>query len=270
MLLQWTRRRVSVCALWRLGRRATEQRPLGRTMQVLAIVLAGVIGSLVVTAAVRSALAYSRRPRRNALAAVGCTLAALGGLGFCGLVFSGFGGLRWLPASLEWPVGSVRGALTMADGTHVVPVPVAGNKVQLYTPDWRFLRGWYVPAWGGGQFHLQLAQSNRFEVITRRNAMRYLYNLDGFVVSEESYAPKAFEGFSESAEKVQVPTRWWLWMFTSPIHPWLVMGAGVLLVLLATRGAKRECHSAQPLSPNGGPAAPLGSSDVGTGPPSVS
>ncbi len=206
-------------------------------MQFVALALAGLIGCLVVTAAVRAALAHSRAPKRNPLAAFGCVLVALGGLGFSGLVFSNFGGFRWLPATLEWPVGSVRGSLTMPDGTHVVPVPLAGSKLQLYSPDWRFLRAWYVPAWGGGQFHLQLAPSNTFEVITRRNAMRYLYQLDGSLISQHTYAPKDFSDLPASSERTHVPTPWWLWMFTSPMHPWLVIVAAGLLVLVTTRRA---------------------------------
>ena len=226
-------------------------------MQFVAIALAALIGLLFVTAAARLAFAYARRPSRNALAAVGCVLAALGGMVFFGLGFSHFGGLRWLPASFEWPVGSARGSLTMPDGTHVVPVALAGNKLQLYTSDWRFLRGWYVPAGGGGQFHLQLAQSNKIEVITRRNAMRYLYNIDGTLMSEQSYAPKAFADFPGSTERIQVPTPWWLWMLTSPMHPWLVIAAGGLLVLLGTRGIRGESQTAQQAAqPNSRPTTP--------------
>jgi hypothetical protein len=224
-------------------------------MQFAAIALAGIIGLVFVTGAASSAIAYVRPPKRNALAALGYALVALGGLGFFGLAFSDFGGLRWLPANFEWPVGSVRGSLTMPDGTHVVPVVLAGKKLQLYTPAWRFLRAWYVPAWGGGQFHLQLAQSNKIEVVTRRNAMRYLYNVDGSLISEQSYAPKAFADYPGSTEKVHVPTPWWLWMFTSPLHPWLAIAAGAVLVIL-TRGARGERQTAQQAaSPNAGPTA---------------
>lgn len=141
-------------------------------MQLIAIALAAIIGIVVVAGAAWTALVRIRRngPRKWVFMA-GYALVSFGGLGFFGLAVSGLGGFRWLPPDLEWPVGAVHGALTMPDGTHVVPVKHAGNKIQIYSPDWRFLRGWYVPAGGGGQFELQLAGGDRIEVITRRPAM---------------------------------------------------------------------------------------------------
>jgi hypothetical protein len=239
-------------------------------MQLIPIALAGIIGAIFVAAAVRSAFACKTQPGRKPLAALGYALVAFGGLGFFGLAFSDFGGLRWLPANLEWPVGSVGGALTMPDGTHVVPVVLAGKKLQLYAPDWRFLRGWYVPAGGGGQFRLQLAQTDKIAVITRRNAMQYLYDANGSLISAQTYAPKAFADFPGSRESVRVPTPWWLWMFTSPMHPWLGIASGAVLVLMATRGAKGESHGAQHSAPpNGGPTIRSGNSGAGGGSPSV-
>ena len=201
----------------------------------------------------------------------GTLFVAFGALGFFGLVFSGLGGLRWLPASFEWPVGFVRGSLTMSDGTHVVPVVLAGKKIQVYTPDWRFLRAWFVPAGGGGRFHLQLAPGSRIEVITRRDTMRYLYDPNGSLISAQSYAPRAFGDFPGSSETVRVPTSCWLWMFTSPMHPWLFFALGGVLVFVATRGTNNGSHGPQPSTPpNGGPMRPLSNSGVTEGPPSVS
>jgi hypothetical protein len=233
-------------------------------MQFIAMALSAIIGCIIVAVAVQSAFASKSYPgMKRSLAVLGYSLVALGALGFFGLFFSSFGGLRWLSANLEWPVGFVRGTLTMPDGTHVVPVELAGKKIQVYTPDWRFVRAWYVPA-GGGQFHLQLAQTNRIEVITRRNAMQYLYDVNGSLISAQSYAPKRFADFAGSAESTRVPTPWWLWMFTSPIHPWLIFALGGVLVFLARRGTGNGSREAQPGT------IPSGGSEVSERPPSVS
>ncbi len=91
-----------------------------------------------------------------------------------------------------------------------------------------------------GSIQLQLAGTNNIEVITRRPPMRYLYDLHGSLVSEHSYAPKAFADFPGSAEGTRVPTPWWLWMFTSLMHPWVLMVFGLLLLLFAKRGPRNE------------------------------
>ena len=221
--------------------------PLGARMQLIAIALAAIIGTIVVAGAAWSALASNRHyGARRWVSVIGYGLMAFGGLGFFGLAVSSFGGFRWLPSNFEWPVGAVHGALTMSDGTHVVPVKLAGNKIQIYNPDWRFLRGWYVPAGGGGQFELQLAGSDRIEVITRRPAMLYLYEPNGLLISTRGYAPKAFADFPGSAENARVPTPWWLWMVTSPIHSWLIFGLGFAVLFLANRLPKMGAKMPNP------------------------
>jgi len=164
------------------------------------------------------------------------------------------GGLRWLPTTFEWPVGFVHGSLTMPDGTHVVPVELAGNRIQTYSPDWQFVRAWYVPAGGGGRVHLQIAQTNRIEVIARIHTMRYLYNLDGSLISAQTYAPKTIQEFPGSNESIRVPTPWWFWMLTSPAHSWLVFALGGVFVLFNSRKTKVGRFNSQPgASPNNGP-----------------
>jgi len=194
---------------------------------------------------------------------LGYALVAFGGLGFFGLMFSTLGGLRWLPSTVAWPVGSVHGSLTMPDGTHVVPVQIAGQKIQIYGPDWRYVRGWYVAAGGGRRFLLQLAGTNSVEVITKPHSMRYVYDLDGRLLLSQSYAPTNFADFSGSGEKVRVPTPWWLWMFTSPMHSWLVFMLGGILLFLENLSAKRGAHPGA--APNGGPTSTSGSSRAAEG-----
>jgi len=219
-------------------------------MQLIAITLVAIIGIIVVAGAVRAAFAYKKHPKKTRWVIVfGYALVALGGTGFFGLAFSSVGGLRCLPTTFEWPVGFVHGPLTMPDGTHVIPVALAGNRIQIYGPDWQFVRAWYVPAGGGGRVSLQIAQTNRIEVIARIHTMRYLYNLDGSLISAQTYAPKTFHDFPGSNESIRVPTPWWFWMLTSPMHSWLVFAFGLVLVFLNSRKIKNGSLDSQPSAP---------------------
>jgi hypothetical protein len=84
--------------------------------------------------------------------------------------------------------------------------------------------------------------------------MRYLYNLDGSLISAQTYAPKTFQDFPGSNENIRVPTPWWFWMLTNPMHSWLVFALGGALVFLNTRKTKDGSFGRQPsASPNDGP-----------------
>ena len=210
-------------------------------MQIIAILLATVIGVIVVGGSAWSAIISMKcEGSRNTclVVSLGYALVTFGGIGFFGLAFSSFGGLRWLPTTFEWPVGFVRGSLTMHDGTHVVPVELAGNRIQIYSPEWRFVRAWYVPHGGGGRIHLQLKETNVIEIITRSDSMRYLYDINGSLLSEKSYIPKKFVDFPGSKESDTVPTPWWLWMLTSPLNSWLVFAGGMIVLILTSKNKK--------------------------------
>ena len=209
-------------------------------MHLVFILLVLCVGGTFIWCATAMALRSKRhRGAKKWLNAVGGMLVALGGFGFFSTMLSASGGLRWLPASFEWPVGIVDGVVVMPDGAQVVPHTASG-RIQVYDRDWSFLRGWYVDA-GGGVFVLRPAGPNQIEVITARRQMRYVYSLDGSLLSQEGYAPRSYSDFPASGVFAAVPTRWWLWMFTSPFYCGAIIAIGIVMSSLAgRRKAKRR------------------------------
>ncbi len=176
--------------------------------------------------------------RRRWLTATGGALAVIGGLGFLGAAFSAAGGLRWLPADFEWPMGFANGVLTTLDGKFVVPHTTTG-RIQVYDPDWKFVTGWFVNA-GGGTFKLGLKGRNNIEVITARRQMRYLYTIHGSLLVSETYKPLTYSDFPTSGTSVVVPTRWWLWTFTTPFFSWIVGAVGMALIMFSDPTKKKQ------------------------------
>ncbi|HSY31439.1 MAG TPA: hypothetical protein VLA42_05580 [Verrucomicrobiae bacterium] len=148
------------------------------------------------------------------------------------LVLTGFGGffaaalaaegILKLPNSFEWPAGYVEGVKTLPDGKSVVPLEPSG-RLQIYDPNWRFLRGWHVDA-HAGRFRVECPSSGLIEVYTGRGNHHYTYKENGQMVSSMTYS----EGFSwppEEGSYIVVPTTPIGWVFSSPFISW---SAGVL------------------------------------------
>jgi hypothetical protein len=196
------------------------------------------IGGVFVGGATYSALrAGATAGKQKYAKVIGYSLLAIGGLGFFGTIFSAVGGLGSL-ASFEWPAGSVRGIVVMPDGKRVVPLEWPG-RIQVYDSAWRFLRGWHVDA-GGGAFTLRLGDTNTIEVFTARGQKRYVYGLGGEIFSHGTYAPSSYSDFYVPGEHTVVPTRWWMWMLTSPFHSWIVGALGGVLLFLCARKTRNE------------------------------
>lgn len=137
-------------------------------------------------------------------------------IGFGGLLasfLSAVGPLQF-SASWEWPAGYVRGVITTPNGRHVVPLWPCG-RVQIYDSGWRFIRGWNVDAWGG-VFEVQCSKDGTIEVLTSRGDRNYRYTEEGQLLSSERLS-EPIPLWTTNGRSVMVPTRWWLWIFSSPI-----------------------------------------------------
>lgn len=163
------------------------------------------------------------------LTGVACALAIVGAVGFFGAAISATGGLNWLPPTFEWPMGRAHGVVTLENGMHAVPHAPTG-RLQLYDGQWRYIRGWRVDA-NGGVFRLRPAADSRIEVFTARGHNRLVYTTDGSLISSEPYGNYP----PEIGQTKFVPTRPWLWVFTSPFYSWLSIAAGLIILIFFDR-----------------------------------
>jgi len=167
------------------------------------------------------------------------TLIAIGALGFFGSALAAMGGLNWLSQSFEWPVGHATGVVSTKDGYRVVPHTASG-RVQIYDSNWKFLRGWNVDA-GAGTFKLFITDTNHIHVITARLNRHYVYDINGNLVSQESYPATGagYSSFPSEGINCYVPTPIWLWVFTSPFYSWAVAMAGLGCFIAKDKITKR-------------------------------
>lgn len=162
-------------------------------------------------------------------------LIVVGISGFLATALSAAGVLD-LPPSREWPAGYVRGVVTAADGKYIVPLPPAG-RVQLYDPQWHFIRGWNVDA-GGGDFKVEYSPNGLIEVFTQRGAFHYSFTEDGSLISTAGILPESFDSLP-CGESVLVPTSPLLWVFSSP---WLSWGTALIGIIGLTILMKSTAH----------------------------
>lgn len=153
-------------------------------------------------------------------------LIIVGGGGVFASMLSVMGPLQ-LPHSYEWPVGYVRGVVTTPEGNYVVPLWSCG-RVQIYDPQWRFICGWNVDAWGGN-FRVRCSTNGEVEVFTVRDEHHYSFTERGELISSERLEVPWLS--LPKGRAVLVPTPLLLWIFSSPI-----ISAAVMLIGFAGLG----------------------------------
>jgi hypothetical protein len=164
----------------------------------------------------------------------GLLLIAYGMLGFFGAFLSATGRLPWRSEDTAFPMGRVEGAVIDADGLIYCPSPSWG-RIQLYDRDKRFIRGWFVNAFGG-EFRIHVNAQNQLEVATARRRMLYVFDREGHLLSSASHEPQSYADFdSRTGSVIWIPTPFYLLPLTHPVVAWLVAAAGMLLLVTATR-----------------------------------
>jgi hypothetical protein len=163
--------------------------------------------------AIRGISRQSKRGERfDWLVWVGGFLVVLGAVGFFGAALTSVGMVK-LPASFEWPPGYVSGVVTSPNGFRIVPLQPLG-RVQVYGPDWRYLRGWQVGG-EGGPFKIVTSQPEKIEVYTLRGSHHFTYIEDGQLLATEPYT-QPYDSLPNSGRSQVVPTFPLLWPFSSP------------------------------------------------------
>jgi hypothetical protein len=111
-------------------------------------------------------------------------LLVIGGGGFYASLLAAVGPIR-LPNSWEWPAGFVRGVIRTADGKFVVPIRPVG-RIQIYDPQWRFLRGWNIEALGG-PFKFACTPNGTIDVFSLRGMRHYSFTQEGLLLSTDKF-----------------------------------------------------------------------------------
>jgi hypothetical protein len=162
-------------------------------------------------------------------------LVIVGAAGFFATGLSAVGVLNF-PRSFQWPAGYVSGVMRMPDGNVVVPLVPAG-RLQLYDPQWRFLRGWQVNA-SGGDFRVECTPAGTIEVLTARGRRHYSFTESGDVISDVPSSDSGSDAFyapHAEGQSVVVPTSPLLWVFSSPFFCWGVAAVGGVGIVVAKR-----------------------------------
>ena len=192
------------------------------------------IGIPFVVSALYGSLNAGRRLRgiRRVFAVLGGILLATGAVAFFGTMLSSLG---VIPATFEWPVGRAGQIIQTRDGLHVVTHTPSG-RVQIYDPEWHFVRAWNVDA-GGGVFKAKLTPTGLLEVWTARGLKRFLFAPDGRLVEAGSYPLSSYSDFPGDGGPGYVSTPFLLWIFANPFVAWLVAIIG--MAMLAMSDSKR-------------------------------
>ncbi len=211
-------------------------------MHVFSILLVVLIGGtfIVVAALIPFSSERGRGWRRWLIITASCLL-VVGAGGFFGSALSAVGGLNWLPNSFEWPVGYTGGVVSTPERLHVVPHTPSG-RIQVYDANWSFVTGWHVDA-GGGTFKVLAPAEGHVDVITARGQWHYVFDMEGRLISKDSYQPDSYASFPEEGESVVVPTAPWLWIFSSPGISWAVAMTGMVMLVIMQRAGKQKAAS---------------------------
>ena len=77
-------------------------------------------------------------------------------------------------------------------------------------------------------------------MITARGNWHYVFDMEGRLISKNSYLPKSYDSFPEKGESVVVPTAPWLWIFSNPFISWAVGAMGMVLLIVMHRQRHRH------------------------------
>ena len=146
-------------------------------------------------------------------------------------------GLMKLPESCEWPVRNAVHAVQLEEGSFAVPLNAVG-RVQIYDAEWRFVRGWQVPARGTG-FRMDLMLDGTIRVLnSRQQASFYTESGQPLEAKNRSYNASEPVGALPLDVPVRLAANPLQLMFASRLATWCVAAFGALGAFLIDRLAR--------------------------------
>ena len=149
-----------------------------------------------------------------------------------------------LPDSFEWPLGYCENVITTEDGRHIVHNVPAG-RIQIYSSDWRFTRGWNIPDANMVFIVMPFVEdTQQIKVVGHRGgrgsdadrlSVTYFFDMNGKLLSRETFAfsRAEYDSLPTAGDSLWVPTRFWLLPLANPAVAWgMAVTAGIVLVLM--------------------------------------
>ena len=161
-------------------------------------------------------------------------LVVIGAVGFFGQMLLAIDVIK-IPKSVEWPAGYVKGVIATQEGLNVVPLEPSG-RVQVYDRDWHFLHGWHIDA-SGGSFKVLSTRPGIIEVFTGRGRRHFTYSEDGQLLASEAPYVESIAAIDNGGIATTVPTKSFLWPFSSPFLSWALVLIGFLGIWIIKKSA---------------------------------
>ena len=191
--------------------------------------------------------------------------------GFLGFLFGApcaMGLLNRLPNRVLLPLGELETVAIDTKGQIYCGAQFY-NRIQVYDPTGKFLRGWFIKA-GGGAFRLIIDDQNRLEVFTARGNRHYQFTEFGELVSSGTYDrasipwpttsaasrahdaqgrvydvhnphlfPRVVRTDRDGRATTVIQSPWYLWPVTGAMPAWLTGVLGMTLTAYLERRTRR-------------------------------
>ena len=139
--------------------------------------------------------------KKKAILSIGSILIFFGILGFIGGGFlSSAGVLKWIPASIEFPLAHIGGIDVNKNGNLFV-VSSFYSRIQVYNPEGDFIRGWFLDGTGGGLLKIRINDNNKVEVAILRGRKIDIFDENGKLLESRKYDDHDADFFDSFEQK---------------------------------------------------------------------
>lgn len=166
------------------------------------------------------------RVSRVATTYLGVLLFAVGTAAFfSGAVASG------LPPDFNFPIGFASHSFQNDEGNHIV-YDRSIDRVQIYNPNWDFIRGFPVFPLGGSS-KATLSDDGMLIILKRRSPdpEKIIFSIDGTEISRGAISAQEFLSMKDSRGINYITTPIYLLPFTNPLVGWIMALIGSILLL---------------------------------------